>query len=270
MHKSQNLRKLIEKYAPFPDTFSQLNPIYKNDCFIIPFYGESDSKNMLAMKTIFYKGLEKQATTQELFERYIRLKIEERNSIAYGLSHELIIATIASFIALQNQDKTVYEVGAGFGHGSLHYSRMMEENNITSDKPIYKLTAIEISKECYDIAKEILKRVVKSNFITEVKYVNQNGKDYLSKNCKDGDIIFSALATPEIVKGITELAKNMKVKLIVSYSEKTSKKIKKDHNWYPHDLIDDEKYDIFPFEDKEYKIHCLDDQRRFGFIAQPI
>lgn len=48
MYKSQNLRKLIKKCAPFPDTFSQLNPIYKNDCFIIPFYGEGKTLKEIA------------------------------------------------------------------------------------------------------------------------------------------------------------------------------------------------------------------------------
>ena len=38
---------------------------------------------------------------------------------------------------------------------------------------------------------------------------------------------------------------------------------------FPHDLIDSEKYNILPFEDQEYKIHSLDIQRRFGFIAIP-
>lgn len=149
-YKRQTIREIFNNYSLYQDFFSQLNPIYKNDCFIIPFYGENDSLFMLASKMIFFKGLEIQASTSELVKRYMNLSIKDKNPIAYNLSHELKIATIASYIALKNQDHNIYEIGPGFGHGSLHYSRLIKEKNVTSDKFIYKLISIEKSKECYD------------------------------------------------------------------------------------------------------------------------
>ena len=64
--------------------------------------------------------------------------------------------------------------------------------------------------------------------------------------------------------------KQQKMKLIISYSEEASQRVRRDTKQYPHFLVNQSSYNIFPFEDQDYRNGYSFLQRRYGFIAFPV
>jgi len=216
---------------------------------------------MMAME-----GLKKRMTSQELIHGFLRLKRQDKVFLAYNLSHEFKVATLAASIALSNQESRVFEVGPCCGFSSLHYSHLIKEKIIS--KPISKLISIESNKEWADRANDI-KNVVGS-YVGEINFLFGNGINYLLNSSVDRDIIFSSIAEPLVLEGLFAVSQLRTVNLVVSYSQKTNEYIKTKDNLDFEDLLDSKKYNIFPFEDEDYNKHVNWDTRKIGVMALPI
>lgn len=255
----QSLKRLMKTHAPFQGMFSQINPQYKDGSLVFPFYGHEDSAFILAMKRIALFGLSEESTAEELIKKFAKLNKKDQIHIAYELSHELKIASLAASIALSNQNSNVYEIGPYLGFSSLHYSRCVRNKGKSPSKPIYKLTAIEINKEAFESARTLLERTNK-DFIAEVEYVHADAKTYLAHSCKYNDIVFGSLVQPDVCNTILTLSHSKKINFIISYGETF------DFQTFENS-IDKKAYDIYPFKDREYNVHANVWQKRYGVVA---
>lgn len=263
----QNLKGLFDFFGEehFPSIFSEITPYHRGAYFLFPYYGRDDSKAMLALKMIAFHGLNKKSSTANLVEKFSKLKRRERRFLAYEMSHELKIATLAACIALNKQDGNAYEIGPCFGFSSLHYSRIIKEKNLQL-KSINKLTSIEKYKEYYEHANDIKKMT--GDFVGDIEYIYGDGISYLRPLLKKGDILFSITTEPDVASGIIKLSDLKPINFIVSYSERANERIKELHNKKFEDLIDSTCYDIFPFEDKEYNSHVPWLTKKKGVLAR--
>ena len=264
----QDLCKIVKAYSEkfFPKIAEQLTPCWEDGAIVIPYLGCEDSQHILALKMMAMKGLKKKMTSQELVRSFLRQKRKDKIFLAYNLSHEFKIATLAASIALSNQEKRVFEVGPCCGFSSLHYSHLIKEKVVS--KQISKLISIESNKEWADRANDI-KNVVGS-YIGEINFLFGDGINYLLKSSADSDIIFSSIAEPRVLEGLFAVSQSRTVNLVVSYSQKTNEYIKTKNNLDFENLLDSQKYDIFPFEDGDYNKHVNWDIRKIGVLALPI
>jgi len=265
-HEIQYLKNLINIYTPFPNSFSDLNPRYKNGYFVIPLYGNQDSKVSLALKMDTLLSVQEgECTVQELIKKFMALKKSEQKFVAYNLSHELKIATLASFIALDNQDSNVYEIGPCLGFSSHLYSNIIKNQRISPSKPIYKLTAIESNKRFFQAAEKLLQMMDK-DYIAKIEYVHGDGIEYLSNLVNNNDIVFASLAEPDVCEGIIDFSNSKKINFVLSYSERTNDEIKRRKGKSIDNMINPDVYQIYPFIDKEYSIYAHD-MRRLGVFV---
>ena len=265
-HERQDLRKLLEIFSIdyFPRIFSQLNPQRKKKRYIFPYLGSEDSRHILALKMMAMYGLKKKTTSEELMKDFYRMSQKKKLFIAYNLSHELKIASLAASIAMNKQESNVYEIGPCFGFSSLHYSRLIKEKNINS-KPINKLTAIERNKEFLERAKVI--KEITGDYTGEIEYIHGDGIGYLRNSVKKGDIIFLSIGTPFMVDGVLGLSNLKAINFVVSYSETTNDKIKEMRGEIFEDLVDSNTYDVFPFADNEHNTHVPWITGKIGVVA---
>ena len=284
-HKRQSLKRLLDTFASPQNSFSQLNPSYKNGDWIIPFYGYEDSqyilaKNMVALFGVASLGLPVITKGYTLIQKFRSLDKGTQREIAYDLSHQLKIAALGTSIALRNENANVYEIGPCLGLSSLHYSRWIKEKGIDPSKAIYKLTAVEINEDYVKAAKSLLE-IVNKEFISKVEYICEDATVYLPRHMKEGDIVFSSMAQPEVCSCILELSHSIKINFVLSYGEILNlKSIEKTGKTF-EDQIDPNLYDVYPFEDKEYNIFAPEIQtfpkelrgkkkmKRFGVLVLP-
>jgi|GEM_PF-5277588 len=252
---------MLKTFSPFPHCFSKLSPHRKGENIVIPYYGEDDSKFVLAISRIARFGLSRKATTEELVEEFSNLDTETQEYVAYSLCHELKVTSLAVTIAMTNQSSTVFEVGPCFGFSSLYYSRLMKEKNISPSKSIYKLQAIEINEEFFKEATK-LQEMANRKIIGEVKFVLADANRFLMDSCRKNDIIFGSSVQPDLCNTIIELALSKKVNFVVSYGETFDFKtfIKR---------IDPKTYEIHPFKDRDFKVHVPHEQKRYGTYVVP-
>lgn len=263
MNKTQSLKNLIDSYDP--DMFHLIDPQFKDEKIIIPYY-EQRTEFWLAAKMVQFTGLNKKTSTKGMIELFRKKGKDEQKFFTYSLSHELKITLLAVSIALKNQDSNVYEMGCSNGMGSLFYSSRMKNEGVQSSKQIYKLTAFDTNKGHLDDAKGLKSMIESGNEIAPVEYLEEEAINYLKKIYKEGDIIFASVAEPHICEGILELASLKKIRFVISYSEATDKKI----GGFIQQLIDLNKYNIYPFEDKEFNENVPDyTYKKFGVLALP-
>lgn len=265
----QHLKNALDFFSSehFPRISSQLTPSRRKNRAVFPFYGSDDSKAILALKMMAMYGIKKKTTTKELVKKFYRMNRRKQLFIAYNLSHELKIASLAASIAMKKQDSNVYEIGACFGFSSLHYSRLLKEKNLNS-KQVNRLTVIESNKGFVEQAKTLKK--ITGDYVGEIEYIHGDGINYVRKTVRNDDVIFSSIATPSVVNGIFGLSNFKSVNIIISYSERTNDKMAEIHGQCFENALNANVYDVFPFEDKEYEIHVLDDIRKMGVVALPI
>lgn len=258
-HKLQSLKKLLKSFSPFPNCFSKLSPRRKGKDIVIPYYGEDDSKFVLAITRIAWLGFSRKATTEELVENFSNLDKEAQEFVAYSLSHELKVTTLAVSIALANQSSTVFEVGPGFGFSSLYYSRLMREKKVSPSKPICKLQAIEIDKGFFQEAKK-LQDMASKEIVGEVEFVLADANEFLMASCREGDVIFGSMVQPDLCNTILELSFSSRINFVISYGEAF------DFRTFNRQ-IDHRVYEIYPFKDREFKVHVPYLQKRYGVLA---
>lgn len=80
--------------------------------------------------------------------------------------------------------------------------------------------------------------------------------------------MFSSLTNARILEGLLGLSQKRSFSFAVSYSQSNRNIVRKHRGQHFEDMIDSSKYDVFPFEDKEYHTHVIDDVRRMGVLAQ--
>jgi len=267
-HGNQDLKKLLDFFGHeyFPKISNQLTPVHKKK-FQLPYLGCEGSKHSLALKMTAMYGLKKKATSKELIRDFFRLTQRKQIFIAYSLSHELKIASLAASVAMNNQDSHVYEIGPCFGFSSLHYSHLIKEKNLVS-KAICKLTAIETNREWFERA--LMLRSIVGDYVGQIEYLHGDGVGYLRKSLKNEDIVFASIAEPTVVEGIFSLSNLKRINLLISYSEKTNQKIEERRGKKFEDLIDSDAYNVFPFEDGEYNKHVFWIVGNIGTLALPV
>jgi hypothetical protein len=214
------------------------------------------------MKRTAKFGLSRKATTTDLVEEFLNLDAETQYNIAYDLCHELKVTTLAASIALANQNSTVFEIGPCFGFSSLYYSRLMKEMNVSQHKPIYRLKAVEINKEFSERAK-ILQEMANKEIIGEVEFVRADANKFLIDSCKEGDVIFGSLVQSDSCNTILELSFSRRINFVISYGEAF------DFGTFNR-RIDPELYEIYPFKDREFRLHVPYQQKRYGTLALTI
>lgn len=242
-----------------------LTPDFRNGEFVFPFLEIEDSRHSLAFKMVALLGLERKSRTSDLVRDFTKMNRQDQQFVDYNLSHELKIATLAASIATTNQNRNVFEVGPCFGFSSIHYSHLMKEKAVHPPTPISRLIAIEWKNGYLQYARDIQRMA--EGYAGEIEYVLGDGIRYLRKSLKEGDLVFSSVAEPRVVKGILGLSTKRSFDFVVSYSEKTSDKVRKDQGRCIEDLVDPCGYGVFPFEDREYNTHLTDDLRRRGVLA---
>jgi protein-L-isoaspartate O-methyltransferase len=239
-----------------------------NGEFVFPSFKCEDSKHWLAIKKVALLGLEKRSTTTELVKDFKESDEDDQRFVAYNLSHEWKIVTLAASVALANQNRNVFEIGPCLGLSSIHYSHLIKEKGINSSAPISRLIAIDHNGQYMEKAREIMKIPgIRGAYAGDIEYVTGDGIAYLRKALKKGDLVFSAVAVPRVIEGILDLLKLRSFDFVASYSESIRDGVKGKRGKHIEDLVDPSKHDIFPFEDKEYHAHVPDDLRRMGVLA---
>ena len=240
--------------------FSQLKPANSNGKVIIPYYGESNSDLFLTLKSIsidsrlpLEKSLypKKESLLPQLARIFRSQSAEYQNCTALAFSHEIQIASLAASIALSNHNSSVFEIGCDYGFGSIHYSRIIKERGISSEKPIYNLTSIDSDEERIKHAKRLkslIEEKGKGFPLAKVSFINADSKSFLNNKCKDNDIVFASISVPYVCKDIFELSRLRKISFLVSYSRDNLKRIKK----YMNKWFDFTNYDVYAFQDRDY------------------
>jgi len=198
-------------------------------------------------------GLKKVTETEQLVRDFKRLDKQEQKFVAYELSHEWKIATLAASIAMTNQESSVFEIGPCFGFSSIQYSHLIKEKGVDQSKPISKLIAIERKKEYLENARKM--REMCGPYVGEIEYVFGDAMVILRRSLKKGDLVFSSTAEPPVIEGILGLSNTTPFNLVISYSDKANGKVKADFGGFFEDLVNPSKYDVFPFEDKQYNTY---------------
>lgn len=250
---------MLKTLSPFPHCFSRLSPRRKGKNIVIPYYGEDDSKFVLALKRTALFGLSKKAATEELVEEFSNLNVETQERIAYDLCHELKVTSLAASISIVNQTSSVFEVGPCFGFSSLYYSRLMKEKNVSQSKPIYKLKAVEIDEEFLERAR-ILQEMANKEIIGEVEFVHADANKFLIDSCKKGDVVFGSLVQTDLCNTILELSFSKRINFVISYGEAFEFRTF-------NRRIDQKIYEIYPFKDREFRVHVPYEQKRYGTLA---
>lgn len=273
LHKIKPLKELVNQYGPIKDTFSKLSPSYKNNCLILPWYGEQDSKFLFALKMDALPGINVEKNKGEgirkRYDKFVNISKLEKNYVIYSISHEIKIASIAAGIALNHQMSHIYEIGPGTGLASHFYSRVIKEAKVENSANIFKLTSIEKDKGFYKTAQQLLE-FTNNDFLTEIEYILGNGIEYLNQHCKNNDIVFISLAAPEVCKGILDITANTSINLVMSYSGTTKRMVQKERSRRIQDFIKLNGYEVFPFSDQEYNKKIANKyEKRYGIVALP-
>jgi hypothetical protein len=239
----------------------KLNPIKMEKGYIIPFYGPEKSMMDLNLKMValgIYRSDEKQKKQVDIFKS---LNQKEKDFIAYNLSHELKIASMAAAVALENENINVFEIGPAFGFSSLHFARLISKKSKT-----VRLVTIERKKESVDKAEEMRKCV--KGVSGDIKFIHGDGVIYLNNHLKDGDIVFSSIAPPNVMNGILDLLNRKSFNLIVSYSEEISNKITSFRGRTIDNIIRSYNRNAIFFEDEVYNQNITWDFSKFAFLSR--
>jgi predicted O-methyltransferase YrrM len=270
-HEYQDLDSLVAAFGrePFPEVYSGLNPRFMNGEFEFPAFEHEDTKHWLAIKKGALQGVEKTSTTSELVRDFREADEGDQRFVAYNLSHEWKIATLAASVALASESRNVFELGPCFGLSSVHYSHLIKEKGINSSAPISRLTAIDHSGQFMENARYLMTiSGIRGAYAGDIEFVTGDGVAYLRKRLKKGDLVFASVAVLRVVEGILDLLKLRPFDFVASYSESTQAILKRKRGKAIEDLVDPGTHEIFPFEDKEYHAHVPDDLRRMGVLAR--
>lgn len=119
----------------------------------------------------------------ELLQDFYKRNREQQEFVAYNLSHEWKIATLAAAIAISSQNSNVFEIGPSFGLASIHYSHLVKSKGLSPSTPVSKLVAIEEQRAFLKNAKQLQK--ICGEYAGEIKYVSDDGIRYLRKALRD-------------------------------------------------------------------------------------
>ncbi len=134
----------------FPNIAERLSPVKSEDGYKFPFHGPEKSNVDVSFKMVALGIHKSEAEIEGQIDTFLGLSPEDRAFIAYNLSHELKIASLAAAVALEQEDANVYEIGPAFGFSSLHYARLVREKVRDA-----KLVAVERKRECVEMAEKM-------------------------------------------------------------------------------------------------------------------
>jgi protein-L-isoaspartate O-methyltransferase len=202
----------------FPNIAERLSPVRSEEGYKFPFHGPEKSNVDLSFKMVALGIHKSEAEIEDQIDTFKVLSPKDRDFIAYNLSHELKIASLAAAVALKHEDASVYEIGPAFGFSSLHYARLVSEKGRDA-----KLVAVERKREYVEKAEKMRGRAV--GFAGDIEFIHGDGVVYLNNHLKDGDLVFSSIAPPNVMNGILDLLERKSFNLIASYSEEIENKV---------------------------------------------
>ena len=272
----ENLDEIVDK-----GILKEINPVYKRkngkSNIIIPYYGNSIGL-FLALKSsavlawgheahLLYP--EGNTSLQRLEQIFRGSPKEHQKNIAYSLSHELKVSSLALGLAMQSPDVNVFEIGCDIGLGSLFYANK-SFHNIPKEGKAYNIRAFESDETRFNQAMQLKSVIEESKIfpISPIEYKFGEGVLGVENLCNEGDIIFASMAEPDTSKGVLKILENKRVNLVTSYSELTAKKIKEDEERFFDKLIPNN-YEVRTFEDSSYNLNTFGEHQRFGIIVRP-
>ena len=261
--RNHDLDKVLNRLGKdeFPNIAERLSPIRKEMSYIFPFHGHEKSNVDLSLKMValgIHKG---ENEIKGHLGTFISLSRKNQDFIAYNLSHELKIASLAATVALEYEDANVYEVGPAFGFSSLHYARLVSEKGRDS-----KLVAIERKSESVEKAEKLRDRA--TDFAKDIEFIQGDGVIYLNNHLKDGDLVFSSIAPPNVINGIMDLMERKSFNLVASYSEEIDNRVTKFRGRSIENLVRSNDRNAIFFEDVDYNRKITWDFSKFGFVLR--
>jgi hypothetical protein len=264
------LDSLVTAFAsePFPEVYNGLNPRFVNGEFVFSAFEKEDSRHWLATKgqaLLATMGYATTKSTAESLRDFSEMDREMQEFVAYNLSHEWKIATLAAAIATVNQNCKVFEIGPCFGISSVHYSHLIKDKDVSPTTPISSLIAIDFNRGFLRNAKQLQK--ICGEYVGDIRFVSGEGLAYLRKSLRSGDLVFSSVADSRVVEGILDLSSTRAFNFAVSYSKSNRDLVRKHRGKHIEDIINPSVYEVFPFLDKEYNSHVTGDLPRMGVLA---
>ena len=245
----------------FPTIAERLSPVSMEDGYKFPFHGLEKSNEDLSFKMVAL-GIHKSETEiDDQIDAFLGLSPNDRDFIAYNLSHELKIASLAAAVALENEDASVYEIGPAFGFSSLHYARLVSEKGRDA-----KLVAVERKREHVEKAEKMRGRAV--GFAGDIEFIHGDGVVYLNNHLKDGDLVFSSIAPPNVMNGILDLLERKSFKLIVSYSEEIDNKVTRLRRSSIESIVRSNDRNAIFFPDTQYNRKITWDFSKFALLSR--
>jgi len=261
--RNHDLDKVLNKMwkDESPNIAERLSPVRREESYMFPFQGHEKSNLDLSIKMVAL-GIHKGKTEiKGHIDTFLGLSRKNRDFIAYNLSHELKIASLAAAVALEYEDANVYEIGPAFGFSSLHYARLVSEKGRDA-----KLVAIERKKESVEKAEKLRGRA--TDFARDIEFIQGDGVIYLNNHLKDGDFVFASIASPNVINGIMDLLERKSFNLVVSYSEEIDKKVTRFRGRSIENLVRSQDRNAIFFEDVLYNQKITWDFSKFGFVLR--
>lgn len=241
----------------FPDIAGMLSPVRDEESYSFPFHGLEKSLEDLSLKMVALgvnKGENDERTRIDAFHG---LTPKDKRFIAYNLSHELKIASLAAAVALEHRDASVYEIGPAFGFSSLHYARLVSERGGDA-----RLIAVEKKKESVEMAEKM------RGGASDIEFIQGDGVLYLHRHLRNGDITFSSIAPPNVMNGIIDLMDRRTFHLIASYSEEIDNKVRSYRGRSIESLVRSHDDSAVFFEDVLYNRNITWDFSKYGFVSR--
>jgi len=245
----------------FPNIAERLSPVRTDDGYKLPFHGPEKSYEDLSFKMVALGIHKSEAEINDQIDTFLGLSPKDWDFIAYNLSHELKIASMAAAVALENEGANVYEIGPAFGFSSLHFARLVSEKGRDA-----KLVAIERKRECVEMAEKMRDRSV--GFEGDIEFIHGDGVVYLNNHLKDGDLVFSSITPPNVMNGILDLLERKSFNLIVSYSEEINNKVMRFRGSSIESIVRSNNQNAIFFQDTLYNRKISWDFSKFALLSR--
>lgn len=279
----QTLRSLLNERMP--RMYTLLRPINREGRIVIPYYGHPENSDFFLLHKDIYLDsflpvehrsypVGREIPFRDLVVIFKSLPKKFQRYTAYTLFHELQIASLGASLALTSRDSNVFEIGCGPGLGSFHYANIVRRLDVSKDKPVHTLTAVDEQDEAVHHARQLkkfLEESARNDYpIAEINFVNADGATYLDGHCKDNDIVFASVAETDVCESVVDFSNSRKISFVLSYVSHHDEVVRRKRGSYLEDLIDSVLYDVYPFQDEEYNRNFRNrEDSRIGVLALP-
>jgi len=234
--------------------------------YVIPYLGEEASLKCLSFKHLWHSPIQKKTCWEDVERRYYQLDSDLKSFLAYNLSHELRIATLAALLAFNKPKAKVFEIGPAFGLSSIHFSHYFMEIFPRHPSQTPHFTAIELHAGVLEKAKEI--KIMTGDYAGPIKYTCGDSNRILRKELSDFDTVFASIAEPNVIIGLIKIMKKRKFDMVLSFSAEAEKNVVR-NNQTILELMDKKlNYYKTRFEDVEYNRTIKNDIKKYGVLIK--